>query len=67
MEKVLKTITSCHECDMSVLFQNRDADFEVLACARLKCVLKEVHSEDDYNLDIPSNCPLPDFVKSKTD
>lgn len=61
MEKVLKTITSCHECDMSVLFQSRDADFAILACVKNERVLKVVRQNETYECDIPNDCPLPDF------
>ena len=65
MAKILKTITSCHNCEYSVLFSSSDAEFDILACTKTEKVLKVVHQNEDYKYDIPGDCPLPDFIEPK--
>ena len=68
MKKVLTTIKSCHKCDNSVLFVNKDADFHILACNKTRRVLMVVPSAGSvYHCNIPEDCPLPDFIEPKTD
>lgn len=67
MAKVLVTIDNCRNCSYSVLFISKDAKFSILACDKTERVLKVVHKDDDYNCGIPDDCPLSDFIESKTD
>lgn len=65
MEKVLTTIISCRDCTHSVLFVSADAGFAILACNKTERVLRAVHKNESYEVDIPEDCPLPDFIEPK--
>ena len=65
MEKVLTTIISCRDCTHSVLLVSADAGFAVLACNKTERVLRVVHKNESYEVDIPEDCPLPDFIEPK--
>lgn len=62
MEKVLVTINNCRHCSYSILFMSKEANFSILACNKTARVLKVVHSGEDYDYDIPDDCPLPNAV-----
>ena len=67
MKKVLTTIISCRDCSHSVLFTSADAGFAILACNKTERVLRVVHKNESYEVGIPDDCPLPDFIEPKTE
>lgn len=69
MAKVLVTIKDCKQCQHSTHFTTNNVDYSIVVCDKTRRVLLIVDkgTVDRHKIEIPNDCPLPDFVEPKTD
>ena len=70
MKAIIKEIQWCDDCSHLRRYQCKGSEFgTVMVCERMQKPITEVvdvhHSVGVMNVQIPDDCPLPDFIEPK--
>ena len=76
MKKIQKVIDSCHDCEFKHLYRNNDKG-QAHICRHTTIIDDEAIPSPPFLLDvcdngsnylpIPENCPLEDYIETKTE